>query len=423
MNQLLFILICCFFAQSAQSIAETNWLSLPEEMTNADSSASIYSEDNALDSLKQISAAHQAALEKVDPDSITQNGRWGLALMSHDIGITHTGRLGLLPFHGNAAATIWWHPRSSEGVEKNQPEHSLELSQIPNEGELKRQIVGLVNIVAASAKVKSKQKRKMTEDLFSIAKRFMEVAAALRYNPNPYWQVQKFYLDQSVTVGGSWVPVVSTKATVRVRLNWDVSQNSSHSVYKMSTPQAQNLENLVRWLAEDLAFAASHLPVGQEFQAKKFKIGLGVGLGGFGLVKINYKATGILELARTTTPLPPPGQMAPGNDFFYLQAQNPSEKEIAFAKAEKIDFLADDKDKDGIIDDIAYRLNRTRLREGLVYSFGLGHRLASSAQTSSGHWSVSRVDAAFSMGVSSKFIISLLDRSGTSEITFVRRNP
>lgn len=336
---------------------------------------------------------HTSTLADVSEER-ARDSKWSLKHFALQFGLTHEGRLGILPFNGTSAAEVIL----TKGTEKKKTVSeesglSVDLSDVSlssNHLSGNQQLNKIMKAVLATGKVKDAAKLR-TEVQKTVAE-IRRMQHLLVEDPSSSWTVKRLYLDRGITASGYVVPGFATGVEVRLRLSWTPIKSADVSRKPGDELIGSAFRKLIHALGEDLEATVQQNPLPHfQFSSYKFGIGLsaqvGVGMAGFGAkaavhAEIVRKEAGHIQAVRSL----------PENTFIWL------------------------------IEDRVQKINRTEIRKGLRASMRIAHKMLNSANNASiKDWQVSEVRASFDVWAGGKFLLSqIINGKATTEMSFQR---
>lgn len=280
---------------------------------------------------EQISSLENSVGEIVDLNSniversfINKSARaeskWKASGYVTSIGVTSTGKLGILGFKGSAMAEIYWRKKAVNRIFANDlttsEQTDAELSDLSESG-INDSLEHLMAIVIGSKKVESPEnvrsslKQKLTE--------FAEMVKYTHTDQSKPWYLAGIRLDLAVSGSGNLTPVYTVGAALNLRVVWVPVKAKNRSLLASQTGS-----NSLSKMTEDLTLILAEIPDNQALEAKglalsTIRFGLGVTAAG----KVFFgKGDGSLVLSVLMNKNPNFGTTQKINQFHSVEMKN-----------------------------------------------------------------------------------------------------
>ncbi|MBI3543661.1 MAG: hypothetical protein HY075_10355 [Deltaproteobacteria bacterium] len=430
-------------AAHAAPNAPESWYVLPEDQVAVNGLVSESDEAKKTEQagalVDNIFAADGQALDGVpqsvenastDPTRPKDWAPWHMEYFMTDLAISTSGTLGVLAWKGTPSVQVFWRRQNEPGRKKPDPVviepkpagvvSELAVSTEATPRELSLQLEPAVKAIMASGKVSDESA--LRRNLAAAAQDFQSLVSVIEKDSGSAWWVSRFRLDVTIDASGKVYPFLTLGAETRFRFDW-FRLKSAHPV--VARPSAgpevarlqSNLEKFVRETATDLEAVSSDPKLEQGgFKAFQFRVGVGASAkGDVGIVKATASMMGQIYFARDVKkPLVNPPRPASG--YVNLIEDCVSQRHLQFASDNGIA-------ADSSFDQVVYKIDRARFRNGVAKALGMGGFFARRASNAtSKHWKIFEMRPAFDLSLTGSLGVVTVGGLASVEICFYNQN-
>lgn len=370
---------------------------------------------------------------------------WHAEFFMTDLGVTASGTLGVLGLKGNPAVSLIWRQQNekvnkptlvpTESPSQDQAGTAIELTDDTTQSGVNNQVDSAVKAVLATGKVKDEAP--LRKNLNSTVQRFQALTAAMDSLPDSLWWPSRFRLDVTIDASGNVLPFLSIGGDVKVRLDWHRLKHQSHlgnhvrNVSAFDKKLQSNLERFIATTAMDLEELADSSNAPKGFKAYGFRVGLGfTASGNIGIVKSSASVLGQIYFSRDVKkPLPRPvkeiGQAIASDlpDSILLIETKPTTEHLKFAGESLSSYESITDDQGDQLDQVAYKIDRAKFREGLRKALVMSGSFTQRASTRSvRRWKPWELRTSFDMSITGSLAFATIGGLGTAEIQFYNQS-
>ncbi|MGE0632930.1 MAG: hypothetical protein AB7O96_11010 [Pseudobdellovibrionaceae bacterium] len=343
-----------------------------------------------LNDMTRVMKVHTNSLSRAS-EVADRASKWELQQFGIKFGLTHEGRLGILPFNGTSSAEVIL---TKDKLRPVSSESSLSWDLDTNSRATSaEQIDYLTKLVMQSGQVKNEANVRVQAT--KIVTEVRKLQGLLTIDPASMWQVKRLFVDKTLTAEGQLASPFRVEGSVRLRVSW--RPLATRVAVKGKTPEddliGTSFRKLVSDLGEDIHAIASANPI-DGFELQTYQLGLGVMQSiGVGVASVGFEAWIHAEMEKNPKSTQAVVKSLPDDLFIWL------------------------------IEDRAKKVDRNSIRKGLNYSFTIAKQLLRAANdANTKDWSVGEIRTTYDMAASGSFILSkILNGKGTTEMSFVRR--
>ncbi len=430
--------------QNLASNSEEN--SEPNPKLDAAVSTYVDATSNALvdakDPSQQFARNYAASLAQL-PDQVP----WHMEYFISELGVSASGILGSLILKGTPSVIFMWRKQNpaaptpaqpamvaeSRAQDDVKPEGELQLTNATSEEEMTMQLEPAIRAAVASGRVKDGDR--LRKGLLAAAQDFQSLASTLGDNPGLEWWASRFRLDLTIDGSGKISHVLTVGGDLRFRFEWHrvMKKTPAFQPRNLATMPLQQtrLHDFVVAMSQDLSALSdakdNEVPSG--FKAYSFRVGIGVtAKKDIGVVKGTAGLIGHVYFSRDVAKPkvnPKPLYSAPLTSVTEIPVIEgyESPKTVEYALANGIKFDRETQRNGGALDQIVYKVNRKKIREGLrkagkIASFFGKH----ASEANRGKWKVYELRTGFDLSVSGKVGMVELGGQATTQINFYNQN-
>lgn len=332
---------------------------------------------------------------------------WRFVTFASDLTVSAQGVLGMLTFKGTPGVSVYWQKREQFPKQLvTEPLADFAINETTTPEQLDRQIDVMEKTIVASGRIKKTPR--LRENLDHLVHQFASIAGSLGAQPlKGEWYPSRLRVDLQISASGdvSWGTV---GGDLRVRLEWfriQTKQIPPPLRFQASAKTEESLRGLVGAMSEDLAALSEKSP-SPDFEARVFRVGLGIGLDEtIGVAKASEKAFGHVyfsRIAKTKILLAPDQPTSFSNDSWYLVD---TEKTLASPA------------------DAMFKIDRARFRRGLQKAMTIGSFFTRRAKANDKKtWAISVIKPEFTMSVTGELGLVKMTGLATAQIEFQNIN-
>lgn len=425
------LLVCTACSQTPSGLSES-FHGLPED------GAALGSDDLSKDESKVGAVTEDFvettsnALEATDrPVAAQATGTgdrvpWHMEYLLTDLSVSASGLLGALVMKGTPAVTFIWRKQHSvrPSVQDNVRETvDLSVTNATSEDDMAMQLEPAIRMAAASGRVKNKEK--LRASLLSAARDFQAMGGSIGENPGHEWWVSRLRLDLTLDAAGTVTPVVGVGGEIRFRFEWHHVMKSAPVVAKMAfgVPSSK-MRDFISATAEDLSALSDETPKPEGFKAYCYRVGIGISASGdIGIAKSTASLMGQVYFSRDVAKPKVhafSAELLPDTINVIESTQSPrAESHALYATANGISFT---RATDTRGDEIVYKVDRKKIRKGLMRAAKMGLIFGRHAGQSKGRWKVYELRTGLDLSITGKAGLTQLSGLATSEIDFYNQS-
>jgi len=196
------------------------------------------------------------------------------------LGVTSTGKLGILGFKGTASSEIFWRKKQAALSNKaiveteNSEKGDIEITDLSEEG-INNTVEQMVAVVRGSNKVSNPEG--VREELRQKLTEFSQLAKGISANQNKPWYLSGIRIDFSVGATGKLNPVYSVGGVLLLRVTWVPVKEKLTQSFAKATEASNSLTKMIEDLTTVLADVnESNLYDAQGLKLDTIRFGLGV---------------------------------------------------------------------------------------------------------------------------------------------------
>ncbi len=361
---------------------------------------------------------------------------WRLVTVIGELGLSAKGLLGILAFQGSPAVAVYWDKKEqrafaptghNEQADFSQDASTFALTSDMQKEDIQQGLVPLMDGLMASGRISDRET--LEKNLLDSVMEFQSAMYDVMASQRNVWYVSRFRLNLSVSASGVVSQGMSAGGELRVRLEWHRAQKVASPSRGRDLAHVKKSEKLVAFIQSltlDLESLAISNSESSKFEAEQFRIGLGLSVGGdFGVVKGEAKVVGHIYFKRGAKNFAPTtvDSLSSDEPLYLITDGKLNQNEMMSLHRGSSEVSRSDRNGDGIIDEIVYKLDRKVFRKGLIFAGKMGGFFGKQAhKVSDAKWGVSKIKIDFDLSVGGDLGIVTLTGLVASQVEFVNKS-